>query len=174
SSAPASSGAPSELPHSGAPAVHNPLPESVVSGDPCQALTPEQVKTALGDGVSQGQRSDVEELGARCRWSHSSNQSAITVGFQTETGQGLSAVYANTQPRMPVFNEIDPIEGYPAVEFKESDTDPMCTTMVGIADEYAISVSGTLGADAEQEGKDSCKPGQQVASWVVANLKAQS
>ena len=174
SSAAASSEASSELPHSGAPAVDNPLPESVVSGDPCQALTPEQVKTALGDGASQGERQDLDGLGPRCRWTHLSNQSSFAVTFQTEPGEGLSATYANAKPQMPVFNEVGPIEGFPAIEYKKSDTDPMCTTMVGLADEYAISVTGTIGVDAEQEGKDSCKPGQQVASWVVANLKARS
>lgn len=174
SSAPASSQAASDLPHSGAPAVDNPLPRSVLSGDPCQALTPEQVKAALGDGASNGERRDLEELGPRCRWSNTEAQSSFVVTFQTAHGEGLSTTYANAKPQMPVFNEVGPIEGFPAVVYKKSDTDPMCTTMVGLADEYAISVTGTLGVDAEEAGKDSCEPGQQVASWVVANLKAQS
>ncbi len=174
SSAAASSQAASDLPHSGAPAVDNPLPRSVLSGDPCQALTPEQVKAALGDNASTGKRQNIDGLGPRCDWNNTDALASFAVTFQTEPGEGLSATYANAKPQMPVFNEVGPIEGFPAVVYKKSDTDPMCTTMVGLSDEYAISVTGTLGVDAEEKGKDSCEPGQQVASWVVANLKAQS
>lgn len=174
SSAPSSSQASSGLPHSGAPAVDNPLPESAVSGDPCQALTPEQVKTALGDGASQGERKDEPSLGPSCRWTHLSRQSSMVVGFQTEPGDGLSSTYANAKPQAEEFNEAAPIDGYPAVTYRMNTDMPMCTAMVGIANEYAISVTGTLGVNAERNGTDPCEPVQQVASWVVANLKAQS
>ncbi|WP_282771457.1 DUF3558 family protein, partial [Saccharomonospora viridis] len=38
-----------QLPHSGAPAVSDPLPESAIPEDPCDAFTREQVEYALGD-----------------------------------------------------------------------------------------------------------------------------
>ncbi|MCR3722407.1 MULTISPECIES: DUF3558 domain-containing protein [Prauserella salsuginis group] len=172
SSAPASSEATSDLPHSGAPAVDNPLPESAVSGDPCDTLTREQVTTALGEGAEPGKRTDKEELGTSCRWTHLSAQSSFIVGFLTETGEGLSSTYANAKPQSEVFNEVAPVEEYPAVTYKSRAEAPMCTAVVGIANEYAVSVTGTLGTDAEREGKDPCKPVQEVASWVVSNLKA--
>ncbi|MBB3050640.1 hypothetical protein FHS23_001635 [Prauserella isguenensis] len=173
SSAPASSQATSDLPHSGAPAVDNPLPESTLSGDPCNALTPEQVKTALGEEASQGERDDREELGKACRWSNISAHSSFIVGFQTET-EGLSSTYANAKPQVEAFTEVAPVEGYPAVTYKTGAEDPMCTAVVGVANEYAVSVTGTLGTDAEREGKDPCGPVQQVAGWVVSGLKANS
>lgn len=175
SSAPASNDATSDLPHSGAPAVDNPLPESVVSGDPCQSLDREQVTTALGEGASNGQRDDLEELGPRCRWTNQDTIASFVVTFQTAHREGLSTTYANVKPQAAAFNEVPPIEGYPAVTYQANEAGgPMCSVMVGIANEYAISVTGTLSTESEQAGKDSCEPVQQVASWVVSNLKAQS
>ncbi|TWH20618.1 uncharacterized protein DUF3558 [Prauserella rugosa] len=96
------------------------------------------------------------------------------MGFQTEHGEGLSATYANAKPQAEEFNEVQPIEGYPAVTYKMKADAPMCTAIVGVANEYSVSVTGTLGTQAEENGKNPCEPVQQVASWVVANLKAQS
>src|SRR4051794_1560101 len=69
SSQPVPSSSAAALPFSGAPKVPNPLPASVLGGDPCtDALTPEQVKTAIGI-EKQGERDDLPALGAGCRWS---------------------------------------------------------------------------------------------------------
>ncbi|WP_084706097.1 DUF3558 family protein [Prauserella rugosa] len=175
SSAAASSEAASDLPHSGAPAVENPLPESALSGDPCDALTRKQITDALGEGASpDGERRDLEQLGPRCRWTNIGSGASFVVTFQTAHGEGLSTTYANAKPQMPVFNEVDPIEGFPAVAYKESESDPMCTTMVGISNEQAVSVTGTISSESEQEGTDSCGPVQQITSWVVSNIKTQS
>jgi len=58
------------LPHSGAPAVTNPLPESVLAEHPCEVLTPQQIREILGEGVSEGERKDLAELGPGCDWSN--------------------------------------------------------------------------------------------------------
>ena len=58
----------SELPHSGAPAVADPLPESALPSDPCEVLTPQQVKEALGEGATEGERRDLDGLGPGCGW----------------------------------------------------------------------------------------------------------
>ncbi|WP_084706098.1 DUF3558 domain-containing protein [Prauserella rugosa] len=148
SSAPTGSPAPSGLPHSGAPAVDNPMPASVLSGDPCQILTAEQVKTALGDNASSGVRHDLDELGPRCRWSNTEARASFVVTFQTAHKQGLSTTYANVKPQAAAFNEVAPIDGYPAVTYQDQEAGgPMCTAMVGLSDEYAVSVTGTIGRD---------------------------
>src|SRR5690606_19789158 len=46
------------LPHSGAPAVSDPLPESAIPEDPCDVFTREQIEYALGDDAPEGERDD--------------------------------------------------------------------------------------------------------------------
>ncbi|GAA1241615.1 DUF3558 domain-containing protein [Prauserella halophila] len=170
----AASGPGQDLPHSGAPAVSNPLPESVLSGDPCDALTLEQVEAALGEGASDGERQDQNATGPGCSWSNRDTGAGFTVGFSTVTREGLSAQYANTKPQMPVFREIDPIGGFPALQFKKGPDDTICTVAVGLADEYSMTVTGSSSYEAEQDGKDPCVAAERTAETVVENLKKKA
>ncbi|WP_277670336.1 DUF3558 family protein, partial [Saccharomonospora viridis] len=55
-------GSGSGLPHSGAPAVADPLPESALPSDPCEVLTPQQVEEILGEGAAAGKRADLDQV----------------------------------------------------------------------------------------------------------------
>lgn len=160
----------SGLPNSGAPAVTNPLPESVLSGDPCEAMTPQQITDALGDGASQGERRDLDQLGPRCNWSAAtSSGGGFTLTFGTKSRQGLSSFYANAKQQMEVFRELAPIEGFPAVAYKSSNDARECTVGVGLANEYTVSITSTQST--AKEGKaDSCEGTETVMSWLVGNL----
>jgi hypothetical protein len=160
------------LPHSGAPSVTDPLPESVLSGDPCEVLTRQQVENALGDGAPQGERRDLKAVGPRCDWSDPATGGGFTVGFSTTTRQGLSAFYANAKPRMAVFRDAGFIEDFPAVEYKPEVDGIDCDVAVGLADEYAVSVQVTLSRG--NEGKDACEPAKRLARVVVGNLKEKA
>ncbi|MER7116535.1 DUF3558 domain-containing protein [Saccharomonospora azurea] len=174
--APTSQSAPSDsvLPHSGAPAVVDPLPESVLSDHPCDVLTPEQVQKALGAGASTGSPSDLEQVGPGCDWGNMESFGGMQIGFSIVSREGLSAQYANTKPQVKVFRESVSVGGFPAVAYKASENDLMCTVAVGLADEYSISVTVTLSAEKEAEGVDSCVPAEKVAEMVVGNLKAKA
>ncbi|MCP2256311.1 Protein of unknown function (DUF3558) [Prauserella aidingensis] len=167
SSAPESSTA-SDLPHSGAPEVTNPLPKTVLSGNPCDALAPEQIDAALGKAVA-GEREDLSS-GPGCQWSRPEKFTSIGVEFSLGTGEGLSAHYANTQPKSAIFREAAPVGGFPAVEFKNSEDSRSCAIAVGIADEYSVMVGTTQ----NEKGSDSCKGAARVAEDVVGNLKAKA
>lgn len=164
----------SELPHSGAPAVSDPLPESVLSGDPCEALTSQQVKVALGAEVSEGERRDLDEVGPGCGWSNPATFGGLQIGFHTVTRQGLSATYANAKPRSAIFRELGSIQGFPAVAYKDGEDDRICTVVVGLADEYSITSTIGLSVAKKTEGVDSCVPAEQVVELVVGNLKAKA
>ncbi|WP_197318614.1 DUF3558 domain-containing protein [Saccharomonospora sp. NB11] len=164
----------SVLPHSGAPAVANPLPESVLSDHPCDVLTPEQVREALGSGVSTGSPSDLEQVGPGCDWGNTETLGGMQIGFSTVSRAGLSAQYANTKPQVAIFRELPSVGGFPAVAFKASENDRICTVAVGIADEYSITSTVGLSAEKEAEGVDSCVPAEKVAEMVVGNLKAKA
>ena len=161
----------SELPHSGAPAVADPLPESALPSDPCEVLTPQQVKEALGEGATEGESRDLDGLGPGCGWGNKKTFAVVQVGFDTVNRQGLSAAYANAKPRSAIFREVGPIEGFPAVAYKDSEDDHRCTVVVGLADEYAISAGISLSAEKEDAGVDSCGPAERIAATVVGNLK---
>lgn len=160
----------SALPNSGAPAVTSPLPESVLSGDPCEALTRQQIADALGEGASQGERRDLDTVGPGCDWhAATSGDGGFVVSFNTASRQGLSEVYANAKPQMDVFRELEPIEGFPAVAYKRGDAARECTVDVGLANEYTVSITSTQST--AKEGKaDSCEGTETVASWLVGNL----
>ncbi|KMS81362.1 DUF3558 domain-containing protein [Prauserella rugosa] len=163
-----------ELPHSGAPAVDQPLPESVLSGHPCDLLERAQVEDALGEGASQGTVADEEGLGPRCDWGSARQDAGFVVSFYTDAAQGLSSWYANTRPKMKIFEEVEPIDGLPTVAFKKSHDDPICTLVTGISDKYAVGTTVTISTEKEDEGVDACQVGRQLATEVIGKLKAKA
>ncbi|MEY7971257.1 DUF3558 domain-containing protein [Saccharomonospora xinjiangensis] len=164
----------SGLPHSGAPAVVDPLPESVLSDHPCEILTPEQVRQALGPRASEGERKDLNAVGPGCGWSSQENLGGFQIGFNTVSREGLSATYANAKPRSGVFRELGSIHDFPAVAYKDSEDDRICTVVVGVANEYSITATVGLSVAAESANTDSCVPAEKVAEVVVGNLKAKA
>jgi hypothetical protein len=99
---PASSSAAATLPHSGAPRVEHPLPESVLSGQPCQeALTSSQLNEIFGM-VPQGKPDTLPGIGAKCRWSNVDSGAGLSVYYGNQTHQGLSGLYQNTKPQAKV------------------------------------------------------------------------
>lgn len=150
----------------------NPLPESVLSGDPCEALTRQQVKEALGNGGTQDREGE-DPVGPYCRWSDPATGGGVTVSFSVKTRQGLSAYYANTKPQMPIFRDAGLIAEFPAVEYQTSEDDILCSVAVGLGDQYAVDVAVTLSR--RNMGKvDSCEPAKTIATWTVENLKSKA
>src|SRR5690606_22456211 len=164
-------GSGSGLPHSGAPAVADPLPESALPSDPCEVLTPQQVEEILGEGASAGKRADLDALGPGCDWSNRKTFGGFKIGFDTVARQGLSAAYANAKLRSAIFCEVGPVERFPAVAYKDSEDDRMCSVVVGLDDDYAISATVSLSFEKEEAGIDSCGPAERIAATVVGNLK---
>ncbi|GAA1234254.1 DUF3558 domain-containing protein [Prauserella halophila] len=168
SSAPSSAGgssAGSDLPHSGAPEVTNPLPESVLSGDPCQALTRDQQEWALGSDVSDGKRRDIDILGPRCSWDNDGG--GFTLSFLTVTRGGLSVNYANAKDAGNPLREVDPVQGLPTITLPDQDVG--CSAVVGLADEYAVSV--TVAIDDPDDDTHACDSALRLSDMVVGNLK---
>lgn len=163
----------SRLPHSGAPAVTDPLPESVVPDDPCEVLTPDQIENLLGDEASVGKRTDLAELGPGCDWSNQETLGGFLVSFDVVSRDGLSAQYANTKPQVQVFRELPSVGGFPAVAYKDSESSYRCTVAVGLADEYSVITTVSLSIEKQAEGVDPCAPSEQVSEIVVENLKAK-
>ncbi|WP_326567690.1 DUF3558 domain-containing protein [Amycolatopsis rhabdoformis] len=158
------------LPHSGAPKVEHPLPTSVLSGDPCQeALNPDQLHQILGT-VPQGKPKNTEGLGPSCDWQA---DASVTVIYETEQHEGLSAVYELTKPQAKVWNVRQPIQGFPAVGHSTYDSgtsNGFCQVSVGISDELEFDTSVFL-SDRQLGKSDPCDVAARIADMVVTNLR---
>lgn len=169
SATPGTTGQP--LPYAGAPKVSNPLPASVLDGDPCtEALTPDQVRQALGKSIA-GERNDSQSLGPYCAWANLDTGARIAVGYTTKVHTGLSGVYANTKPKTNTWKELAPIGGYPAVAYDISGD--RCVITVGLADDVSIDVSGSV-RDSKIGTTDPCEPTAKAAGTVVENMKKKA
>ncbi len=161
------------LPHSGAPKVEHPLPEAVVSGQPCEgALTSGQLNEIFGM-VPQGKPETLPGIGPKCRWSNPDSGAGLTVYYGTQTRQGLSALYQNTKPKAQVWRELSPVQGFPAVasvSIGSDAKDQFCQVTVGITDESTVDAALTVG-DSKRGKVDPCELSARVADMVVANLK---
>jgi hypothetical protein len=173
----APSSAASTLPFSGAPKVSNPLPAAALSGDPCgEALTSEQVKDAIGVAV-QGKREDLAQTGPACSWSNRDTGGAVGVSYTVNTHVGLSGVYANTQPRSAVWKVLPDVQGFPAVAYSGSKSggpaEGFCQESIGLADEFTIDVSLTLGSG-KRGTADACSLISQIGDMAVTTVKAKA
>lgn len=157
----------STLPHSGAPAVNEPLPISALPPDPCQTFTRAQVKEALGEDAPQGERDDIE-TGPWCSWQDPDTGATISASFLVTTKQGLSSLYRNAKPIAKAWQEIPSVGGFPAVAFQLAENEVSCSVHIGLANEYSLGV--TVAPARETQG-DACTFSQRLAEIAVANLR---
>ncbi|MEV6639716.1 DUF3558 family protein [Amycolatopsis sp. NPDC051371] len=177
SAGPAEPASSSSVPFGGAPAVTNPLPQTVLDGDPgTEASTPDQVEAAIGVLVS-GEREDLPQVGPACAWTNHSTGGAVGVSYDLNTHTGLSSVYANTQPKSVIWRPLPPVQGFPAVAHTgaRGQTPPreFCQASIGLADTYAVNISLHLG-DSKRGNVDPCgEPLQQICDLVITTLRAK-
>ena len=171
SSAPPASQTP---PYAGAPKVTSPLPGTVLSGSACDALTPEQVRINLGATVP-GEPGHLPGIGAECNWTNSQTGGQIGVFYVTEPKTGLSGNYANTRPKMAVWKELPPIQGFPAVAYSDNGkpNPGFCAVSVGITDTLSIDVHANL-SDQKAGKVDACTIAPETANDVVTTLKQKA
>lgn len=161
-------------PFAGAPKVTNPLPASVVSGSPCEALTPQQVQVNIGVSVA-GEPDHLPGIGPQCTWTNRQTSAQMGVSFTTEPKTGLSGDYANSRPQMAVWKELPPIQGLPAVAYsdKKQPNPDFCVVAIGITD--TLSVDVTLALSLQKSGKtDACTVVPLTANDVVTTLKQKA
>ncbi|SFW74631.1 Protein of unknown function [Amycolatopsis australiensis] len=165
------------VPFGGAPAVANPLPRTVLDGDPCtEALTPDQVQAAIGIQVP-GVREDLASTGPACSWSNDDTFGSVGVSYTLNTHTGLSSVYANTRPKSATWRPLPPVQGFPAVAHSGSagqkPPSDFCQASVGLADTYSIDISLTLGSSKRGIADPCGEPLRQICDLVITTLRAK-
>ncbi|MBB1156921.1 DUF3558 domain-containing protein [Amycolatopsis dendrobii] len=160
------------LPYGGAPKVENPLPDDVLSGDPCQALTPQQLTDQLGSAVPG--KPDTSPVRA-CEWISPGTHGFIGLSFFDKNNDGLSNVYVNVRPQMKRFDALQPIQGFPAVAYstQPGPNSPTCDVNVGVTDRLSFAVEVTPGSS-KYGNVDPCPLAADVANDVITTLKRKS
>lgn len=162
----------------GAPKVQNPLPAKVIEGSPCDtALTPADIKEFIG--APDPAKLDETPSGPMCFWTNAAgNGAAISVFFHTKDTEGLSLTYRNIKPTAARFEELQPIQGYPAVAFLAAGLDPKlatsCHVEVGISDTLTYAADLNLSDKASGKGIDACTASRDVADRVMTNIKGRA
>src|SRR5215217_6976818 len=176
-SSPASSGsATSSLPYAGAPKVPNPLPASIVNGDPCKDfLTPAQVEVTLGTPTDI-KRADEPSIGPGCDLANTQTGAHIVVAYSTALPGGLSAIYQNIKPKASPWKEYPSIQGFPAVGYVTPSgglPDRFCQVSTGITDNLTVELSLFVGSG--KRGKVvPCDAAEAVANQIMATLSQKA
>lgn len=160
-----------ELPYAGAPAVDNPLDTARYQQDPCQALTAAQAQEL--NVKTPGEPYD-GALGKACNFEgRSDTQARADVRFLDKLPYGLSSTYqANEDGKYEFFDELQPIEGYPAVARAGADDRPNggCTVEVGTSDEISFEIALRL-STANVDELDPCETAAMVAGMALRTMK---
>ena len=159
-----------DLPTDGAPTVPDPLDTSTFQEEPCRSLTSAQSQE-LNVGTAGKQSEDV--LGNACEWSNAETHGAAIISFLDKDPRGLSALYkADKAGKWAYFEELSPIEGFPAIARAVADdrADGTCSIVVGTSDEIAFDVSLVLSL-ANRGKKDSCDVAAQVAGMALQTMR---
>ncbi|HEV7652128.1 MAG TPA: DUF3558 domain-containing protein [Actinophytocola sp.] len=160
-----------ELPYAGAPAVDNPLDTAEFQQDPCQTFTAAQA-AELKLGTS-GKPVDAP-LGNACEWSNDQSRGYAQIRFKDKNPVGLSGEYqADQDDKFAYFDELDPIEGFPAVADDLTDRRQrgLCTVVVGVADDVTFATVVQL-SQANIGQKDPCETAVDVAGMALQTMKA--
>src|SRR5690606_37975486 len=160
------------LPHSGAPAVSDPLPEPAIPDAPRDALTPERSEYAPGDNAAEGKRDDFV-AGHGCKWRDSVSGAMVWASYSTKTREGLSSFYQSAQPRAQVWRELSPIGGFPAIAYQAHKGGTSCSVVIGVADDFAVTAAGAP-SRAKYGEIDPCDAAQDMAELLVGNLKERA
>ncbi|WP_244223405.1 DUF3558 domain-containing protein [Amycolatopsis circi] len=160
------------LPYGGAPKVENPLPDNALSGDPCQALTPQQLTGQLGSAVPG--KPDTSPVRA-CDWISPDTHGFIGLSFFDKHNDGLSNVYVNVRPQMKRFDVLQPIQGFPAVAYstQPGPNSQTCDVNVGVTDQLSFAVEVTPGGT-KFGNVDPCPLAADVANDVITTLKQKA
>jgi hypothetical protein len=156
------------LPHSGAPAVTDPLTTDEFEVDPCGTVSVGDLGS-LGIKVTDAS-SDRNPPGPTCRYRRDDALSwGLAITVITADKEGLSRLYQNERiDPAGYFQEVSSVAGYPGVltGLIDNRANGDCDLIVGIRDDRTIQV--ILSGDS---GGEPCRVARTVGELVVDRLK---
>ena len=164
---------PAPSPSNAAPTIAQPLPASLIQGDPCTVLTPAQIGTLFTGTPTRTPVATDSGVAKYCSWGDDARGSLIAIQLVYAWKHGLADVYAKRGQGF--FKELAPVQGYPVVAYGPSDERArgMCSVAIGIADNAAFEADATVGRSAVGKG-DPCDDARKVADLAVTTLKGDA
>jgi len=160
-----------DLPSNGAPAVEDPLDVTKFIENPCKVLTPQQLQDfeLPAGAASEG------DFGPKCDWRQpQAAGGALNFTILTKDEDGLSSLYKDHENGyIKYFEELSPIEGYPAVLWDTAEENrPIgtCAISVGVSNKLSFTAIVNLSA-ASMGQKDPCETATAVATMATKNMK---
>lgn len=151
-----------------------PIPQPELDGkkylqDPCALLTRSQL-TQLGVAGS-GKKIDDGLGGFDCSFSPADEMKGVAYHAGVTTQNTIATLYGN-RSNIPVFRP-GTVAGYPSVTGNSTNSTVagVCTTLVGIAKDMAVSVDAQPSDRNSADYKDPCPLAEKVAATVVNNIK---
>nr|WP_246361338.1 DUF3558 domain-containing protein [Haloechinothrix aidingensis] len=165
------------LPHSGAPAVEDPVEDTrEYEADPCTIL-PDDKLDDVGFPIEDSSEDLEASVGPRCTY-HVEGVLAGTLGVslaKAESG-GLSHIYSlNEDGILELFEEVDDIHGHPAVIAAERDQreNGECDIYIGLRDDAGLDVQVTFSSAEHSEHHDApCDAAYRLAELGIETLQA--
>jgi hypothetical protein len=162
-----------DLPFAGAPKVDDPMDTTRFQQDPCLSLTEGQAQEL---SLTSPGEPDEGGLGNICTWPSTADRTArVTVAFLNKDPRGLSALYkANDDGKFVYFEELAPIEGFPAIarDGVEDRDIGKCKVVVGTSDEIAFELVLQL-SQVNVGKKDPCETAAMVAGMTLRTMKGE-
>lgn len=158
-----------EPPFAGAPKVDDPLDTTRFQQNPCKTLSTDQTRQL--NLPPTGELDEKTPLGNTCRWRNRETVADAEIHFSNEDPRGLSAQY-DAQDEYAFFEELPPIDGYPAIANDILDDRDIgrCTVVVGVSDEITFDASVQL-SEANVGKKDPCAAAAEVAGMALRTMK---
>jgi hypothetical protein len=148
--------------------VANPLETARYQADPCRTLTSAQVRS-LGLADAAAKPDTTAPGAAACSWYSAQAGYAVGVRHNTTLNKGLSLLYRKKN-EAALFQEIPPINGYPAIifdQYADLRSQGTCGVDVGLSDAVVLDVvvQGTT------RTQDPCGIAQRAAALMIDNIK---
>lgn len=158
-----------ELPHSGAPAIANPLDLGEFGSAPCKILSPEELASIKIKVTNRS--ANMDRPGPMCTYERDDALLwGLSVTFLTSESEGLSRSYEGEKvDPAAYFEEVPSVSGYPGVltGLIDDRAEGNCGLLIGIRDDLVVQVLLT-----DDSGAHPCKRATEVGRLVVDRLKA--
>jgi hypothetical protein len=156
-------------PPGAAPHVANPLDTTKFQAQPCQTLNAAQVQS-LGFPGATNKPDTANPLGPYCQWDSSQVAGTLAVTLVTANKQGLGSLYRKKKD-LAVFQELPPVDGYPAVIYGQADLRSRGTCVVSVGASDTLDFDVAVGAPDGPMKSDPCGIAQRAAALMVENIK---
>lgn len=161
-----------ELPHSGAPAVEDPIDVEPFLEEPCATIDAESLAEA-GYDIDEADPDTGAALGPVCDWVFATwEDGSFGASIITASEQGVSVHYSR-QDELDLFEVLDSIEGHPVVARSESDArdSGYCTVSVGLRDDLTYTLSLSASHDDGAYHDEPCDTAHELAELAVETMR---